>query len=693
MEGYTVGNSDDGKLRLEVGLVRDDDKSENGFLHVRVSAVEAARRSSVNVICLVDTSGSMSDDVVIQNAKGERESTSLNLLDLARHAVATVAHGLNKDDMVAIVGWSSSPDKGMLLTHMDADGQKKADKCLNELYPSGSTAMIEAIKKGFELVVNNGNPNIIYLLTDGRPNARPLEGFGSFVRNLMEVSKAPVQLNTLGFGYSVDSKLLSEIAEAGRGTFAFIPDGGLLGTVLVNSIANTVSVAFSDAQVSVDLCDGVSFADKALQCPKGSMDAPIRNADGTVAFNIGPINYEQPRSVVLPVKVAPGFAAGAPVASISVCCNESGKRVTAVVEDAATQVLPAMRASYAMAAAARAKTMFADTLFIIVHENFPEGCDALSASSAAVKACAGDIRKLLERVGTSAQISDILRDCEGQASEAVSKPEWYNRWGLHYLRSLCSAHEYELCNNFKDPGVQHYGGAFFASVRDDLDDIFQKLPAPEHHGYGYGHSYGYSSYSSRPTSSSSSSYVSMSRFMDASMGCFAGSCSVTMADGSSKRVSDVRKGDVVRTGSKTETTATVIASVQTATGGDACVFSPSGLIITPWHPVDIDGDDKWSFPANCSSATRQHTDEPVFTFVLDAGHSVLVNGVRCVTLAHGITTGSDARAHTYFGSNACIDDLKKYFADDYAAGYVKLPANCVPTRDPVTNRVNGISLK
>jgi len=176
--------------------------------------------------------------------------------------------------------------------------------------------------------------------------------------------------------------------------------------------------------------------------------------------------------------------------------------------------------------------------------------------------------------------------------------------------------------------------------------------------------------------------------MDASMGCFAGSCSVTMADGSSKRVSDVRKGDVVRTGSKTETTATVIASVQTATGGAACVFSPSGLIITPWHPVDLEGNDKWSFPCKVCGDLQRST-EPVYTFVLDHVHSVIVNGVRCVTLAHGIASGEDVRAHPYFGTNACISDLQKHFAKDYENGHVKIPESCTFERDEKTNLVKS----
>ncbi|CAF5109316.1 unnamed protein product, partial [Rotaria socialis] len=42
------------------------------------------------------------------------------------------------------------------------------------------------------------------------------------------------------------------------------------------------------------------------------------------------------------------------------------------------------------------------------------------------------------------------------------------------------AHLLQFCNNFKDPGVQHYGrGSLFSQIRDEMDDIFCGLPAPK----------------------------------------------------------------------------------------------------------------------------------------------------------------------------------------------------------------------
>lgn len=78
-----------------------------------------------------------------------------------------------------------------------------------------------------------------------------------------------------------------------------------------------------------------------------------------------------------------------------------------------------------------------------------------------------------------ARVADLLVDLKGQVMEALTNPEHLKRWGLHYIPSLAQAHLLEMCNNFKDPGVQHYGGALFSELRDQADDYFISLPPPQ----------------------------------------------------------------------------------------------------------------------------------------------------------------------------------------------------------------------
>jgi hypothetical protein len=41
---------------------------------------------------------------------------------------------------------------------------------------------------------------------------------------------------------------------------------------------------------------------------------------------------------------------------------------------------------------------------------------------------------------------------------ALSKVEYWQKWGKDYFPALKIGHENEMCTNFKDPGLQLYGG-------------------------------------------------------------------------------------------------------------------------------------------------------------------------------------------------------------------------------------------
>jgi hypothetical protein len=95
---------------------------------------------------------------------------------------------------------------------------------------------------------------------------------------------------------------------------------------------------------------------------------------------------------------------------------------------------------------------------------------------------------------------------------------------VFFLSLLLGAHLFQQCNNFKDPGVQHYGqGQLFNSVRDEMDGMFCSLPAPKRGNSG--------------------AIINMVVFNDSSRPCFHGSCTVKLLDGSIKFVKDIQRGD------------------------------------------------------------------------------------------------------------------------------------------------------
>jgi len=72
------------------------------------------------------------------------------------------------------------------------------------------------------------------------------------------------QINTFGFGYSLDSELLLNIAKEANGTFGFIPDGLIVGTNFINSLANVMSTYSHGAILRLIPQSGAAFSGKVL---------------------------------------------------------------------------------------------------------------------------------------------------------------------------------------------------------------------------------------------------------------------------------------------------------------------------------------------------------------------------------------------------------------------------------------------
>jgi len=275
------------------------------------------------------------------------------------------------------------------------------------------------------------------------------------------------------------------------------------------------------------------------------------------------------------------------------------------------------------------------------------------------------------RTSTSAndeRIQALLEDLDGQVAEALSRKDWFNKWGKHYLPSLKLAHLHQQCNNFKDPGVQHYAADFFSEIRDVADDIFLKLPPPKR---------------SKASPSSVAPPQSMSMFYNCGGGCFDGKCLVSMADGSQKALELVAPGDCVLTPTgKTE----IICVVKTfcSAGKTELVKLPGGLLATPWHPVRIAGN--WCFPCNLTNATLCSCPA-VYNLVLQGNHpSMLISGVECSVLGHGLE--EPIVAHEFFGTKKILEDLQQM--PGWESGFVELvPGNYV--RDRTTGRVCGLT--
>merc|ERR1719162_1092569 len=149
---------------------------------------------------------------------------------------------------------------------MTEAGQAEAIKALDGLEPRGRTNIWGGVLEGMEALrspahIAKGRQKSLLLLTDGLPNISPPRGHVAELKDYKErFPDFGFQISTFGFGYSLDSELLLGLAIEGNGTYAFIPDAVIVGTVFVNSVANALSTMTQDATLHLTAKGGGAIA-------------------------------------------------------------------------------------------------------------------------------------------------------------------------------------------------------------------------------------------------------------------------------------------------------------------------------------------------------------------------------------------------------------------------------------------------
>lgn len=663
--------------------------SYNLNLHVLKYMPETEfHRTPADVCCVIDVSGSMGTSADYEHHEtGETVCTGLDVLDVVKHAVKTCMHCLEEGDRLSIVAFSSSARVVVPLTSMEKDCEPKlnAEDALMSLYPNGGTNIWAGIHTGLESLRNGesdggndeGNAHrvkALLLLTDGQPTTVPPRGHLAELQDYRDLHpEFNFQMNTFGFGYNLDSKLLVDLARAGAGTFAFVPDAPIVGTVFVNSIANVLSTATQDAKLHLTCKNGASFAGPV------SGDHSTEDVTWGRCVSIGPCSYGQAREIVVPMHVPAGDDAYLE----AVFEYSTPKGETRRVNFASSA---RVASSDALLADLRADTI--STGFQAVDDaTHGRGKKAVKALKALVRRVAAPLRSNGEDHKSDASENDdrfaaLHNNVSGRMSKSLEGQARFNRWGKHYLRALMRSHQVQLTTNFMDASLQDYGGHLFEHLKRKGDDAFKALPmatsSSSRRGNATRQGNGHAAAAAAPAVRAADLYQGCGG------GCFGATSTVVLlkshGDAMVVPVTDVGIGDVLQTAGGMSARVRLAARVTRGPDANPLMHFENGLTITSKHPVRVDTDAGMSWVmAKCApGATTGDQVGFVHNFVLEPlnaddgseAHVLPVCGIDCATWGHG--SMEDGVEHAYWGSDAIIDDLESLNSDD--DGWKTVPA-------------------
>ncbi|MEP3346842.1 MAG: VWA domain-containing protein [Litoreibacter sp.] len=208
------------------------------LMHIAIQGAQVTERPPLNLVFLLDTSGSMQD---------------ANKLPLLVQSFRLMLGQLRPEDEVAIVTYAGSA--GTVLEPTKASERHKIEDALRRLSAGGSTAGGEGLRAAYALadqMSRDGEVSRVLLATDGDFNVgiQSDNALKSFVE---EKRKSGTYLSVFGFGRgNVNDALMQTLAQNGNGQAAYIDTLAEAQKMLVDQLSGAMFTIAQDVKIQVE---------------------------------------------------------------------------------------------------------------------------------------------------------------------------------------------------------------------------------------------------------------------------------------------------------------------------------------------------------------------------------------------------------------------------------------------------------
>jgi len=237
---YTLPQSREQPFSSTISVIASPWAEGRQLVHIGLQGydIERAERPPLNLVLLIDVSGSMD---------------APNKLPLALAGFRMLAEELNAQDRLSIVVYAGAA--GAVLEPTRGDDTRRIQRALDQLHAGGSTAGGEGLALAYAMAERNFSAeavNRVILATDGDFNVgmTDTEQLQDFIERKRE---SGVYLSVLGFGQgNYNDVLMQRLAQNGNGVAAYIDTPAEARRVLSEQAAGALFPIANDVKIQVE---------------------------------------------------------------------------------------------------------------------------------------------------------------------------------------------------------------------------------------------------------------------------------------------------------------------------------------------------------------------------------------------------------------------------------------------------------
>lgn len=220
------------------------------YLDLRVSgkALENQERKRMNLVLVIDRSGSMGSEYKLEKVK---------------EAAIAIIENMNSKDLLGIVIYDDTVQT--IYPSSPVESKARLREIVYGLTPGGSTNLYGGMQQGFEEARRNFKKhyvNRIILLSDGLANAGVTDP-SQITQGAKQIRENAISISTMGVGIDYNESLMANIADNSGGNYYYISQEVNMAEVFRKEWNLMQSMVATNARTTMDLGKGVQVIDVA----------------------------------------------------------------------------------------------------------------------------------------------------------------------------------------------------------------------------------------------------------------------------------------------------------------------------------------------------------------------------------------------------------------------------------------------